>query len=100
LIHQTALDLPPTDSADWRDVDIDVSTLVNAKVGSVRPNAVLLYIDVPRGSPRLDIDDVRLMEWRDVRGLPDGVWLAADALRGAPRATVTVEQTGCTAPSI
>ena len=100
LMHQTSVDLPLQDSLEWRDVDIDVSSIINAKVGSVRPNAVLLYIDVPRGSPRLDIDDVRLLEWRDVRGVPDGIWLAADALRGEPRAAVTLEQTGCAAPTI
>ena len=99
LIHETEVNLPPQDSPDWRDVDIDLSSLINAKVGSVRPNAVLVYIIVPKGSPPLDIDDVRLMEWRDLRGVPDGVWLAADAVRGSPRAEVTVEQSGCTAPA-
>ena len=99
LIHETEVNLPLHDSPDWRDVDVDLSSLINAKVGSVRPNAVLLHVIVPKGSPRLDIDDVRLMEWRDLRGVPDGIWLAADALRGSPRAEVTVEQSGCTAPT-
>ena len=99
LIHETEVNLPLHDSPDWRDVDVDLSSLINAKVGSVRPNAVLLHVIVPKGSPRPDVDDVRLMEWRDLRGVPDGIWLAADALRGSPRAEVTVEQSGCTAPT-
>jgi poly-gamma-glutamate capsule biosynthesis protein CapA/YwtB (metallophosphatase superfamily) len=99
LIHQTDVPLAVKDSKDWRDLDLDLTTLLNARVGSVRPNAVLLYIIVPRGSPRLDIDDVRLMEWRDTSGVPDQVWVPADALRGTPRSEVTVEESGCAAPT-
>jgi hypothetical protein len=58
------------DSTQWTDVDVDVSSLVNQEVGSVRPNAVLLYINVPRGSKALDVDDVRLTEWRTCRRFP------------------------------
>jgi len=53
---------------------------------------------VPRGSKALDVDDVRLTEWRNVSAIPGGVWIAADGLRGAPGANMTVEQSGCGAP--
>lgn len=99
LLHETSLPLSVGDSTEWRDLDVDISSILNEQVGSLRPNAVLLYVVVPRESPRLDIDDVRLVEWRTTRDVPDGVWLQADGLRGAPRAEVTVEQSGCTAPT-
>ena len=98
LLHQTAVPLAVPDSTQWTDVDVDVSSLVNQEVGSVRPNAVLLYINVPRGSKALDVDDVRLTEWRNMSAIPGGVWIAADGLRGAPGANMTVEQSGCGAP--
>jgi hypothetical protein len=87
------------DSDAWQDLDLDVSATVNALVGRVRPNAVLVYVIVPRGSPELDIDDVRLMEWRRPLAGADGLWVPADALRGTPRAQITVEQSGCEAPT-
>jgi hypothetical protein len=99
LMEEISLPLHVPDSADWRDLDVDISAIVNAPVGGLRPNAVLVYVIVPTGSPQLDIDDVRLMEWR--RPLPgaDGVWVPADALRGTPRALVSDEQSGCEAPT-
>ena len=87
------------DSLDWRDLDIDVSSVVNEQIGGVRANAVLVYVIVPRESPELDIDDVRLMEWRSPLPAADGLWMPADALRGTARAQVSVEQSGCTAPT-
>jgi len=98
LLHQTTVPLAVPDSTEWTDADVDVSSLINQEVGSVRPNAVLLYINVPRGSEALDVDDVRLTEWRNVSAIPGGVWIAADGLRGAPGANMTVEQSGCGAP--
>jgi len=76
-----------------------VTETVNATVGDIRPNAVLVYVIVPRGSPELDIDDVRLMEWRTPLAGGDGVWAPADAVRGTPRARVAVEQSGCATPT-
>jgi poly-gamma-glutamate capsule biosynthesis protein CapA/YwtB (metallophosphatase superfamily) len=99
LLKETSLPLVVPDSTDWRDLDIDVTSIVNEQVGGVRANAVLVYVIVPRESPELDIDDVRLMEWRDPLPAADGVWMPADALRGAPRAQVSVEQSGCAAPA-
>ncbi|MEP7048555.1 MAG: hypothetical protein ABI949_17825 [Ilumatobacteraceae bacterium] len=87
--------LPVVDSVGWRDLDLDLTAIVNARVNSTRPNAVLLYFIVPRGSPRLDIDDIRLMEWRDTSAVPGDVWVPADALRGTARIETTVEQSGC-----
>ncbi|HZX53246.1 MAG TPA: hypothetical protein VFE86_01125, partial [Ilumatobacteraceae bacterium] len=98
LLDQTTVPLAVAGSTEWTDLDMDVSSLVNQKVGSLRPNAVLLYISVPKGSTVLDVDDVRLTEWRDVSTMPLGVWIAADDLRGSPGATMSVEQSGCRPP--
>jgi hypothetical protein len=95
LLKETSLPLVVPDSTDWRDVDIDVTSTVNEQVGGTRGNAVLVYVIVPRDSPELDIDDVRLMEWRSPLPAADGVWTPADALRGTPRARISVEQSGC-----
>ena len=86
-------------SADWQDLEVDVTSDINDKVGQVRPNAVLLYVESARKSSRLDIDDVRLMEWRDPSGLPDGVWMPADAVRAEPNDEITLRlpQSGCAA---
>jgi hypothetical protein len=106
LLHETSVPLPVPDSADWRDLDVDVSSIINDEVGPVRPNAVLVYIDVPSGSPRLDIDEVRLLEWRDMRAVPEGVWMPADAVRSpapatptAANAEITLQQSGCGTPT-
>ena len=99
LLHQTTVPLAVPDSKEWTDVDVDVSSLVNQDVGALRPNAVLLYISLPKGSADLDVDDLRLTEWRDVSKIPGDVWIAADDLRGAPGATLTIEQSGCPPPS-
>src|SRR3954447_1258394 len=98
LLDQTTVPLAVAGSTEWTDLDMDVSSLVNQKVGSLRPNAVLLYISVPKGSTALDVDDVRLTEWRDLSLVPGGVWIAADDLRGSPGATISVEQSGCPPP--
>ncbi|MEO8264843.1 MAG: hypothetical protein ABI706_04945 [Ilumatobacteraceae bacterium] len=54
---------------------------------------------MPSASPRLDVDDVRLIEWRHPQTGADGVWVPADAVRGAVRTTISVEQSGCVAPT-
>ncbi len=99
LLHESSLPLSVRDSTEWRDLDLDVTSTLNEHFSSLRPNAVLLYVVVPRESPRLDIDDVRLIEWRNTQDIPDGVWVQADALRGTPRTEVTVEQSGCAVPT-
>ena len=99
MLKETSLPLPVQDSTDWRDLDIDVTAIINEQVGQLRPNAVLVYVIVPRTSTGLDIDEVRLIEWRRPLAAANGLWIAADALRGPPRAQVEVEQSGCTAPT-
>ncbi len=99
LLHETSIPLIVPDSSGWQDIDLDVTATVNAVVEGIRPNAVLVYVVVPRGSPELDIDDVRLMEWRRLSPGADGLWVPADALRGTPRTQISVEQSGCEAPT-
>ena len=97
LLREYTIALAVPDSDEWTETTVDVTTTLDRVVGQLRPNAVLLYVDVPRKSSRLDIDDVRLMEWRDVREVPDGVWAPAVAARGTAGAELTVEQSGCIA---
>ena len=99
LLQQTTIPLPVSDSAEWSDLDLDITSVVNATVGDLRPNALLLYLDVPSGSPRLDVDDVQLIEWRHPQSGADGVWVPSDAIRGAAQATISIEQSGCVAPT-
>ena len=99
MLNETSVPLAIGDSTDWRDLEVDLSAILNERSGSLRPNAVLPYVVVPRESPRLDIDDVRLMEWRDSLDIAGGVWVQADALRGLPNTEITVEETGCEAPT-
>ena len=99
LLHEMTILLPVHDSTQWTDLDLDVTATVNAPVGDLRPNALLMYIVVPSGSPRLDVDDVQLMEWRHPQPAADGVWVPADAVRGEARTTISVEQSGCVAPT-
>jgi poly-gamma-glutamate capsule biosynthesis protein CapA/YwtB (metallophosphatase superfamily) len=99
LLNQTDIPLPVHDAKEWSDLDLDVSAIVNATVGDLRPNALLLYVVLPSASPRLDVDDVQLMEWRRPQAGADGVWVPADAVRGAARSTLSVEESGCVAPT-
>jgi hypothetical protein len=99
LMHETSIPLSVRDSVEWQDFEVDVSSILNASVGRLRPNATLVYVIVPRGSPALDIDDVQLMEWRHPLPAANGVWVPADALRGPPRSRITVEQSGCRPPT-
>ncbi len=69
---------------------------VNDTDPTTEPVSTLLREDTV-AMPVPDIDDVRLMEWRDLRDVPDGVWVPADAVRGAAGAELTVEQSGCVA---
>lgn len=98
LIAETSLPLVVADSTAWQPLSLDVSSIVNSPVGNVRPNAVLVYIELPSGSPRLDVDDVRLTEWRNPKAVPPGEWIIADAIRGVANATVSVQQSGCGVP--
>ncbi len=99
LLKDASVPLLVRDSTDWRDVEVDLSAILNERSGALRPNAVLPYVIVPRGSLPLDIDEVRLMEWRDSPDIAGGVWVQADALRGSPNAEITVEQSGCGVPA-
>lgn len=99
LLHETPIGLEVDKTSEWHDIDLDVTTIMSALDGKVRPNAVLLYVEVPRGSPRIDIDEMRLMEWRDLHDVPADVWVPADAVRGSPGGTVSLQQSGCSAPT-
>ena len=99
LLHETPIPLSVKKSTQWTDLDIDVTSELSAPEAGVRPNAALLYVELPRGSARIDIDEMRLMEWRDLSAVPANVWVAADALRGAPAATIDLEQSGCSTPT-
>jgi poly-gamma-glutamate capsule biosynthesis protein CapA/YwtB (metallophosphatase superfamily) len=98
LIHETEIALPLPDSAEWQSVDVDVSDVVNTMFGKIRPNAVLVSVVVPTASPVLDLDEIKLIEWRDTAGIPAGVWMPADAVRGVAGTSITVAESGCAIP--
>jgi hypothetical protein len=99
LIRETSLPLEVVDSSEWRQLDFDVTEAVNTPIDGARPNAVLIYLELPAGSPSLDVDDGRLVEWRDLALVPDDQWVPADAMRAVPEARVTVDQSGCGVPT-
>ena len=94
-LHEERLAVPETPPGEWATAAVDVSEVISARYDGGRPEALLLYVVAPGGDSRIDIDDVRLLEWRSLGELPAGVWLPADALRGEPGAELALDQRGC-----
>jgi hypothetical protein len=95
VLHEADVEVPITREDLWRTVSLDISDLVNAEYGGVRPEAALVYVGAPAGDSRIDIDDVRLYEWRDPTDLPAGMWMPADALLAGEDVDVTMSVHGC-----
>ena len=60
-----------------------------------QPDAVSVSIVLPGRAGTLGVDNVELYEWRKPVPALAGQWLAVDAVRGAPGASVTLEASGC-----
>ncbi len=95
VLHQATIDVPFTREDTWRTVSLDVSDLINTEYAGIRPEAVLVYFSAPAGDSRIDLDNVRLYEWRSLADLPDGMWMPADALAADDGRDVTMAVHGC-----
>lgn len=94
-LHEERVAVPETTAGEWATATVDLTDVVSARYDGVRPEALLLYVVAPAGDSRIDVDDVRLLEWRSFGELPAGAWVPADALRGEPGAELALDQRGC-----
>jgi poly-gamma-glutamate capsule biosynthesis protein CapA/YwtB (metallophosphatase superfamily) len=94
-LHRAEVELPITPGGEWTTVTVDISELVNATYDGIRPEAALLSVVAPAGDNRLDVDNVRLYEWRRLSDLPRDAWMPADALRSDSLADVSLQVLGC-----
>lgn len=97
-LSEGQLELPLRSIGSWESLHLDISGLVNADDVDRWANAVLMWLEVPPGGGDVEIDDVRLYEWRAPSAAMIGLWHAADAVRGAPGEVVTLTVSRCTAP--
>ncbi|MDO8364976.1 MAG: CapA family protein [Actinomycetota bacterium] len=95
VLHQAELSLPATDRDTWQEVSIEITDVVNAEFDGVRADAVMIYVVAPAGDNRVDIDNVRLYEWRAAGELPPDVWVPADAVRAVGAGTATFDVLTC-----
>lgn len=94
-LHRERVPLPDSALDAWATVSVDLTEVIDRTYGGVRPEALLLYVVAPSGS-EIDVDGLRLLEWRSLADLPVGAWVVADALRSAPETEVVLGRTGCT----
>lgn len=90
LVGRTDLRVPVAADGDWHVVTVEIPAAVLSRAEGV--NAALLTIGLARGAHSLlEVDDLRLLEWRAAGALPPDTWIAADAVRGSPGADVSVD---------
>jgi poly-gamma-glutamate capsule biosynthesis protein CapA/YwtB (metallophosphatase superfamily) len=83
----------PRPGRQWQTITLDLDEAVAAL--PVQPDAVLVYVVLPRESGTLDVDNLELYEWRQAAPALADQWQAVDALRGAPGTKVQLEASGC-----
>jgi hypothetical protein len=83
----------PRPGRQWQTLTLDLDEAVQAL--SVHPDAVLVYVVLPRESGTLDVDNLELYEWRQAVPALEDQWQAVDAVRGAPGTRVQLEASGC-----
>jgi hypothetical protein len=94
-LHADRVALPDSAEGEWQRVAVDVTQLISNRYVGVRPEALLLSVVTPDDGSEIDIDEVRLLEWRPLAELPDGAWIEADAVRGDPSSEVVLRRRGC-----
>ena len=94
-LTKVELPLPRTALDEWRTATLDLSEVINASYDGHRAEAALISIIAPPGDNRVDIDEVRVYEWRRLAELPTGVWMPADALTSAAHVDVPLQVHGC-----
>jgi poly-gamma-glutamate capsule biosynthesis protein CapA/YwtB (metallophosphatase superfamily) len=80
---------------DWTESSFEVTPQLTNEVNGERPSGMLVYVDNPPGPGELDVDDVRLIEWRSHSRELLGEWAPLDAVRTAPNTTVRLVLSGC-----
>ncbi|MCU0260646.1 MAG: CapA family protein, partial [Ilumatobacteraceae bacterium] len=88
------LDVPP--DGRWHALGVDLTDVIEGD--GERAEWVLFQVDVPEGEGEIDLDDVRLIEWRRPDPVLAEQWMAADAVRGEPGAVVVLTTSGCPDP--
>lgn len=74
-------------------VDVPADMFVDRKSGLVS-NTLFFYIENPATRlGTLEIDNVRVIEWRDSQEIPTGIWTQANYLKGPSGTTVTLIDT-------
>lgn len=94
-LHEATIPLPLATKGEWHTLTVDLTDVFNVEFDGVRADAVLVYIVAPAGDDRLDIDDVRLFEWRPAADMPEAAWAAADALMVPNDADASFDVFGC-----
>jgi poly-gamma-glutamate capsule biosynthesis protein CapA/YwtB (metallophosphatase superfamily) len=92
-LREVVLPLDVPQDGRWHELEIDVTDVVAD--GTERAEWLMFQIDVPEGAGDTDLDDVRLVEWREPDPVLAEQWLAADAVRGEPGAVVVLTTSGC-----
>ena len=62
---------------------------------TVRAEALLLYVVSPSGGGTVDVDNVRLLEWRAASDLPAGAWVEADAVQAKAGIAAGLKRRDC-----
>lgn len=83
----------PRPGRQWQTLTLDLTESLTAL--TVHPDAVLVYVVLPRESGTLDVDNVELYEWRPAVPALADQWQAVDAVRGAPGTRVQLAASGC-----
>ncbi len=81
--------------SDWTESSFEVTPQLTNEVNGERPSGMLVYVDNPPGPGQLDVDDVRLIEWRRYGRELLGEWVPLDAVRATPNTTVRLTLSGC-----
>ncbi len=82
LLRRIEVPLAVEDSDAWQQLETLVPPGTFDSIDGVEPNAVMVYLSLPSGSPtEVLINDLQLIEWRRTADLPDDLWIEADVIR-------------------
>jgi poly-gamma-glutamate capsule biosynthesis protein CapA/YwtB (metallophosphatase superfamily) len=94
VLSEGKVTLPIGEIGDWEHVELDVSGLVNAPDADTWATAIMPSFVLPPGSSSVDLDDVRVLEWRPMPAVA-GLWAPADVVRGEPGTPVRLTISTC-----
>ncbi len=91
LIRRVEVPLPMEHSDAWQQLETLVPPGTFDPVDGVEPNAVMVYLSLPSGSPtEVLINDLQFIEWRRTADLPDDLWIEVDVIRSNADAVTMV----------